>query len=65
VSKIRAHRGRGLFPNIALAWLRFFKPSFHPWDHDNRAHLARIGALVAEVEAAGGGQAPSKSARHR
>jgi predicted metal-dependent hydrolase len=45
---------RGVFPHIALDWLRFFKPSFHPWDHDNRKHLARIDAVVAAVEAAGG-----------
>lgn len=40
---------RGVFPNIALQWLRFFKPSFHPWDHDNRVHLARIDSVVAAV----------------
>jgi predicted metal-dependent hydrolase len=45
---------RGVFPNIALEWLRFFKPTFHPWDHDNRAHLTRIDAIVAEIDATGG-----------
>jgi len=50
---------RGVFPNIALDWLRFFKPSFHPWDHDNRSHLARIDSVVAAVEAAGGREGPS------
>lgn len=50
---------RGVFPNIALDWLRFFKPSFHPWDHDNRRHLARIDSVVAAVEAAGGREGPS------
>ena len=41
----------GVFPGIALEWLRFFKPGFHPWDHDNRAQLMRIDALVATVAA--------------
>ena len=42
----------GVFPGIALEWLRFFKPDFHPWDHDNRAQLARIDGLVAAVDSA-------------
>jgi uncharacterized protein len=41
----------GVFPGIALEWLRFFKPSCHPWDHDNRAQLARLDGLVAAVDA--------------
>jgi hypothetical protein len=41
----------GVFPGIALEWLRFFKPGFHPWDHDNRVQLERIDALVAAVAA--------------
>jgi hypothetical protein len=28
-----------------------FRPGFHPWDHDNRAQLARIDGLVAAVDA--------------
>ncbi len=54
---------RGVFPNIALEWLRFFKPSFHPWDHDNRAHLARIGAVVAEVQARADDDARTRTPR--
>ncbi|KVH78469.1 metal-dependent hydrolase [Burkholderia ubonensis] len=38
---------RGLFPRIAREWLSFLRPGFHPWDHDNRHHLARVDALVA------------------
>ncbi|GLU30896.1 metal-dependent hydrolase [Trinickia caryophylli] len=41
---------RGVFPCIAFEWLSFFKPGFHPWDHDNRAELQRIAALVTAVE---------------
>ncbi|WEY42842.1 metal-dependent hydrolase [Paraburkholderia sp. SUR17] len=42
----------GVFPGIAGEWLSFFRPGFHPWDHDNREHLARIDSLVAAVDAA-------------
>lgn len=49
---------RGVFPCIALDWLRFFKPSFHPWDHDNSAYLSRVDELVAAVTA-GGMQRPA------
>lgn len=40
----------GVFANIAREWLRFFKPGFHPWDHNNRRHLERIDSLVAEID---------------
>ena len=30
--------------------LNYFKPGFHPWDHDNRARLAGIDGLVEEIE---------------
>lgn len=42
---------RGIFPRMALPWLDYFRPGFHPWDHDNRVRLNRIDTLVAEVEA--------------
>ena len=32
---------------IALPWLDYFKPGFHPWDHDNREFLSRIDEIVA------------------
>lgn len=38
---------RGLFPRIAGEWPSFFRPGFHPWDRDNRHHLARVDALAA------------------
>ncbi|HDR9123791.1 TPA: metal-dependent hydrolase [Burkholderia vietnamiensis] len=43
---------RGLFPRIAREWLSYFRPGFHPWDHDNRHHLARVDGLVAASRAA-------------
>jgi predicted metal-dependent hydrolase len=29
-------------------WLDYFRPGFHPWQHDNRHFLAEIDAFVAE-----------------
>ncbi len=31
---------------IALPWLDYFKPGFHPWDHDNRHFLDQIDAIA-------------------
>jgi len=41
---------KGVFPRMLVPWLHYFKPGFHPWDHDNRAHLAGIDALVEDIE---------------
>lgn len=30
-------------------WFDWFKPGFHPWDHDNRAFLEQIDALLETV----------------
>lgn len=40
----------GVFLGIALEWLRFFKPGFHPWNHDNRVHLERIDSLITQID---------------
>lgn len=32
-------------------YLDYFKPGFHPWDHDNRHHLQQIDDFLAEQEA--------------
>ncbi|GAC1626074.1 MAG: metal-dependent hydrolase [Nevskia sp.] len=31
----------GLLRRIVLPWLAYFRPGFHPWQHDNRALLQR------------------------
>lgn len=31
-------------------WLDYFKPGFHPWQHDNRAYLDGIAPLLRELE---------------
>jgi uncharacterized protein len=55
----------GVFPCIALEWLRFFKPGFHPWDHDNRAQLARIDGLVAAVDVTNAANPTDRKAARR
>ncbi|MGU7772851.1 metal-dependent hydrolase [Burkholderia sp. MR1-5-21] len=52
---------RGLFPRITREWLSFFRPGFHPWDHDNRHHLAQVDAIVARY----GGHDAASSGRGR
>lgn len=38
----------GFLRRSFLPWLDFFKPGFHPWQHDNRHFLAQIDAFVAD-----------------
>lgn len=40
----------GFLRKLVLPWTDYFKPGFHPWDHDNRHVLTQIDALVAEVD---------------
>jgi len=37
----------GLLRQIFPAWLSFFRPGFHPWQHDDRALVAEHEALLA------------------
>ena len=39
----------GLLRRIFPAWVSFFMPGFHPWNHDDRA---LIGKYESEFEAA-------------
>jgi len=45
----------GLLREIFPAWLSFFRPGFHPWQHDDRAlvaeHEARLGLPVLNKDA--------------
>ena len=36
----------GMFRELAKPWLDYFKPGFHPWDHDNRHYLDEIDDFV-------------------
>ena len=44
---------RGALLRALPDWFDFFKPGFHPWDHDNREYLSEIDKLVAEVDGYG------------
>jgi len=41
---------KGVLLRALPDWLDFFRPGFHPWDHDNREFLQEIDDLVTEVE---------------
>jgi hypothetical protein len=36
----------GLLRQVFLPWLAFFRPGFHPWDHDDRALLRKTSAAL-------------------
>jgi hypothetical protein len=40
---------KGIFRYITPAWLDWFRPGFHPWDHDNSQYLEQIETLLADV----------------
>jgi predicted metal-dependent hydrolase len=42
----------GTLRKLIGPWADYFRPSFHPWDHDNRELLDRLEVLAREVEAA-------------
>ncbi len=44
------HGRKGLLRRIAGPWLDYFRPGFHPWQHDNRALLDEIDAFTARIE---------------
>jgi uncharacterized protein len=35
----------GFLRKLVIPWLSYFRPDFHPWDHDNRARLVALDAL--------------------
>lgn len=40
----------GLLRIQLRAYADYFRPGFHPWDHDNRAYLEQIDAFLAEQQ---------------
>jgi predicted metal-dependent hydrolase len=36
----------GLLPRLAMPWLTYLRPGFHPWDHDNVYLLEEMDALM-------------------
>lgn len=41
----------GIGRNVLRPWASFFRPTFHPWDHDDRLLLAQGEADLATIEA--------------
>ncbi len=41
----------GVLRQVALPWARYFRPGFHPWDHDDRALIAAHETSLAPVPA--------------
>ncbi|EKF73156.1 hypothetical protein A11A3_15177 [Alcanivorax hongdengensis A-11-3] len=35
---------------VIIPWLDWFKPGFHPWDHDNRQFLAEMDELIGDTD---------------
>ncbi|SER14533.1 hypothetical protein SAMN04488038_11737 [Solimonas aquatica] len=42
----------GPLRRAAREWFDYFKPGFHPWDHDNRSQLQQLPPLLSELEGA-------------
>ncbi|HSW14058.1 MAG TPA: metal-dependent hydrolase [Solimonas sp.] len=40
------------FQKLARPWADYFRPGFHPWDHDNRHFLKDIDRVAAQLQAA-------------
>lgn len=40
----------GFVRKLILPWADYFRPSFHPWDHDNRHFLAEMPALTKQLQ---------------
>lgn len=46
----RLNFGRvGFMRKLVLPWADYFRPNFHPWDHDNSHHLERIQDILDAV----------------
>jgi uncharacterized protein len=51
----------GIGRNVLGRWASFFRPNFHPWDHDDRLLLATGEAQLAFIAANGAGYRPTDS----
>ena len=45
-------RSPGILKNIFPAWCSYFRPGFHPWQHDNLEYVTRWKAAMASAEPA-------------
>lgn len=54
-----------LLPRLALPWLRYFEPGFHPWHQDDLDLLAQMDGVVAPYASAPTPRPPRRSSRSR
>ncbi len=47
-----AYKDPGMLRNIVVPWTHYFRPGFHPWDHDNRELIAQWKREHGEAPAA-------------
>lgn len=40
----------GVLRQVAWAWLGYFRPGFHPWDHDDRGLIAAHAAVLSPAQ---------------
>jgi len=43
---------KGILIGLVPMWLDYFRPNFHPWQHDNSARIEQYRALLDRLEAA-------------
>lgn len=50
VSTLQMQWGKpGILRRIIPDWLDYFKPDFHPWQHDNREYLSKVDDLLERL----------------
>jgi uncharacterized protein len=55
----------GLARNIFKPWLSYFRPAFHPWDHDDHHLLEKGNVMLAEMAKAKAAAVASEPAERR
>ena len=48
----------GVIPSILHEYIDYYRPGFHPWDHDNRVYLDRLDDLLDSITASNQTYAP-------
>ena len=43
-------RTPGALRKTVPEWVDYFRPGFHPWDHDNKAYLDRMPEFEADMQ---------------
>jgi uncharacterized protein len=54
---------KGVIPSILHEYIDYYRPGFHPWDHDNRAYLEHLDELLDSITASNQDYAPNAMPR--